>query len=82
MGRKESRRYFNYLDGLGSHLKGLETDKEAHQGKSSYGKFPQIEETINKLLELNPTNSFAGRTKAAILLEQGHKDGASKVLVE
>lgn len=34
---------------------------------------------MNKFLEIDPTNSFACRTKAAILLEAGEKLAAAKV---
>ena len=66
---------------LGSALEGVVDNSTKSAPKCLYKNHPSVETLVNKVLEGDPTNSFACRTKAAVLLEQGQKEAASKVLL-
>ena len=72
-------RYFSYLDELSNRIKGLESSPEPSKKKCLYKDFPAVEDLVNKITQSSPANTFAGRTKAAILLENGSSDAAAKV---
>lgn len=67
------------MDPISQHLVPKSEHSAAPVAKLTYKAFPSVEKLVNVIISVDPNNSFAQRTKAAILFEKGDKEACAKV---